>query len=144
MGLDRALMTGLGLMVIGAALMIGWDGATPVASIVAAQVVSGAGVSLTLVASAADALAQFTPEEAGTGSALFNSLRQLGAAMGVAVPAVAFELLAAGSRTADATLAGSTAAFTIRLAVLALPLVLVVATRRSPRISPSRTSPSKA
>ena len=144
MGLDRALVTGLALLVVGAALMLGWDGATPVAWIVAAQVVSGAGVSLTLVASAADALAQFTPEEAGTGSALFNSLRQLGAAMGVAVPAVAFELLAAGSRTPDAALAGSSAAFGIRLVVLALPLVLVVATRRSPRLSRSRTSPSNA
>ncbi len=131
MGLDRALLVGLALMVGGAALMIGWDGSTSVPWILVTQLVSGAGVSLTLVASAADALAQFTPQEAGSGSALFNSLRQLGAAMGVAVPAVAFELLAAGSRTPDAALAGSTAAFSIRLAVLALPLLLVVVSRRT-------------
>jgi hypothetical protein len=42
------------------------------------------------------------------------------------VPAVAFELIAAGSRTPEATLAGSTGAFAIRLAVLAIPLLLVL------------------
>ncbi|HEX7196314.1 MAG TPA: MFS transporter [Candidatus Limnocylindria bacterium] len=131
MGLDRALLVGLALMVGGAALMIGWTATTPVPWILLTQLVGGAGVSLTLVASASDALAQFEPEEAGSGSALFNSLRQLGAAMGVAVPAVAFELLAAGSRTPDAALAGSTAAFLIRLAVLSLPLLLVVLARRA-------------
>jgi hypothetical protein len=72
-------------------------------------------------------MAQFTPSKAGTGSALFNSLRQLGAAMGVAVPAVVFELIAAGSRDTDAVLTGSTGAFAIRLGVLTIPLVLVLA-----------------
>ena len=74
------------------------------------ELLNGAGISITLVASADDAMAQFTPDEAGTGSALFNSLRQLGAAMGVAVPAVAFEMVAAGSRTPEGALTGSTGA----------------------------------
>jgi hypothetical protein len=75
-------------------------------------------------------MSQFAPADAGTGSALFNSLRQLGAAMGVSVPAVAFEALAAGSRTTEAALAGSTAAFSVRLAVLAVPLLLALGVRR--------------
>jgi hypothetical protein len=79
-----------------------------------------------LVASATDALSQFTPAEAGTGSALFNSLRQLGAAFGAALPAVAFEFVAHGSRTADAALAGSSAAFLLRTVVLAIPFALVL------------------
>ena len=121
------MLLGLVILVSAAALMVTWDAATPIWLVVAIQLLNGAGISVTLVASADDAMAQFAPAEAGTGSALFNSLRQLGAAMGVAVPAVAFEVLAAGSRTAEAALAGSTAAFGIRLAILVLPLVLAVA-----------------
>jgi EmrB/QacA subfamily drug resistance transporter len=128
-GLDRALLLGVALMVAAAALMLSWRAGTPVWWIVANQVVTGAGVAITLVASATDAMAQFAPEEAGTGSALFNSLRQLGAAMGVAVPAVAFELVASGSRSTDAVLGGSIAAFLIRLVVLSAPLVAVLVQR---------------
>ena len=126
-GAETAMLIGLLILVSAAALMVTWDAATPVWLVIAIQLLNGAGISVTLVASADDAMAQFAPAEAGTGSALFNSLRQLGAAMGVAIPAVAFEILAAGSRSSEAALAGSTAAFAIRLAILALPLVLAVA-----------------
>ena len=130
-GVDRAMLLGLVSLVVGAALMLTWGGDTPVWWIVATNVVSGFGIAITLVASATDALSQFTPEEAGTGSALFNSLRQLGAAMGVAIPAVAFELAASGSRAPHAALAGSTSAFAIRLGVLAIPLLLLLAMSRT-------------
>ena len=129
-GVDRALLLGLVSLVGGAALMLTWGPDTPVWWIVAANLVNGLGIAVTLVASATDALSQFTPEEAGTGSALFNSLRQLGAAMGVAIPAVAFELVAAGSRTPEAALAGSGSAFAIRLGVLTVPLILLVVMSR--------------
>jgi len=125
-GVDRSLLIGLALLVAGAAVMVGWNGETPLPMVVATNLVTGAGIALTLVASATDAMEQFAPEEAGTGSAVFNSLRQLGAAMGVAIPAAAFELVATGSRTPAASLGGSTAAFAVRLAVLAIPLVLVI------------------
>ncbi|HEX2222077.1 MAG TPA: hypothetical protein VHK06_06085, partial [Candidatus Limnocylindria bacterium] len=46
-------------------------------------------------------------------------------ALGVALPAVAFGLVAGGERTADAALAGSSAAFVLRIAVLAIPLGLL-------------------
>ncbi len=130
-GVDRALLLGVLLTLLGSSLMLTWGADTPVWWVVAVGLISGAGVAVTLVASATDALAQFRPEDAGTGSALFNSLRQLGAAMGVAIPAVAFELVAAGSRSEPASLAGSTAAFLIRTVVLAIPLALVLAGRRS-------------
>ena len=129
-GVDRALLLGLASVVGGAALMLTWGPDTPVWWIVATNLVNGLGIAITLVASATDALSQFTPEEAGTGSALFNSLRQLGAAMGVAIPAVAFELVAAGSRTPEAALAGSGSAFTIRLGVLTVPLILLIVMSR--------------
>ncbi len=127
LGVDRALLSGLLLLVGSALVMTTWGAATEPWFIVLTNLLTGAGISVTLVASAADALSQFTPEQAGTGSALFNSIRQLGAAMGVALPAVAFELVAGGSRGAEATLEGSTAAFVLRLAVLAIPLIVVIA-----------------
>lgn len=130
---DRALLLGLFLLVGSGAAMLAWGAATPLWFVVATNLVVGGGLAITLVASAADALSQFTPAEAGTGSALFNSIRQLGAATGVALPAIAFELVAAGSRSADASLAGSTAAFAVRLAFLIVPLALVVARLRPVR-----------
>jgi MFS family permease len=133
LSVDRALLVGLLLLVGSGAAMLAWGAATPLWFVVATNLVVGGGLAITLVASAADALSQFTPAEAGTGSALFNSIRQLGAATGVAVPAIAFELVAAGSRTAEASLAGSTAAFAVRLAFLVVPLALVVARLRPAR-----------
>lgn len=127
LGIDRALLSGLALLVVSAVAMTGWGATTESWLIVLTNLVTGAGIALTLVASATDALSQFAPGEAGTGSALFNSLRQLGAAMGVALPAVAYELLASGSQGPDSALAGSTAAFLTRLAVLAIPLMIVAA-----------------
>ncbi len=138
LGVDLSLRVGLLLLVAGAALMLTWDAGAPIWWIVGTGAVTGAGIALTLVASATDALAQFTPEAAGTGSALFNSLRQLGAAMGVALPAVAFELVAAGSRTSADALAASFAAFAIRLAVLVVPLVLLLTVGRQPAVVRTR------
>jgi EmrB/QacA subfamily drug resistance transporter len=141
-GVERALLGGLLLLVAAAAAMVvTWNGETPLWFIVATNLVTGAGISVTLVASASDAMAQFTPAEVGTGSAVFNSLRQLGAAMGVAVPAVVFELIAGGSRTPDATLDGSTGAFAIRLVVLAIPLLLVLG---RPLLERARAAPAPA
>jgi EmrB/QacA subfamily drug resistance transporter len=137
LGIDRALLTGLLLLVGSAAGMATWGGTTEPWLIVLIHLLTGAGIALTLVASATEALSQFAPGEAGTGSALFNSLRQLGAALGVALPAVAFEVVAAGSQDADSALAGSSAAFLTRLAVLAIPLMLLAARWRSrPTVAP--------
>jgi DHA2 family methylenomycin A resistance protein-like MFS transporter len=126
LGVDRSVLLGLTLLLAGASLMATWGQGTYLWFIVVTNLFTGGGLALTLVASATDALSQFTPAEAGTGSALFNSLRQLGAAFGAALPAVAFEFVARGSRTADAALAGSSAAFLLRVAVLAIPFALVL------------------
>jgi EmrB/QacA subfamily drug resistance transporter len=126
LGVDRVVLLGLSLLLGGAAVMATWGQGTPLWLIVVTNLLTGAGLALTLVSSATDALSQFTPAEAGTGSALFNSLRQLGAAFGAALPAVAFEFVAHGSRTPDAASAGSSAAFLLRMAVLAIPFALVL------------------
>jgi EmrB/QacA subfamily drug resistance transporter len=139
LGVDRALLWGLALLVGSAAAMTMWGASTEPWLIVLTNLVTGAGIALTLVASATDALSQFPPEEAGTGSALFNSLRQLGAAMGVALPAVAYELVAADSQSPGSALTGSSAAFLARLVVLAIALVLVAARWRA-RAAPVRAA----
>jgi MFS transporter, DHA2 family, methylenomycin A resistance protein len=126
-GVDAATLIGLAVLLTAAIGMLTWTATTPLWLVVAVLMINGLGISTTLVASADDAMAQFSPAEAGTGSALFNSVRQLGAAMGVAIPAVAFEALAGGSRTPEAALSGSTAAFAVRVVVIALPLLLVLA-----------------
>lgn len=140
LGVDRALVWGLALLVGSAAAMMTWGSTTEPWLIVVTNLVTGAGIALTLVASATDALSQFAPGEAGTGSALFNSLRQLGAAMGVALPAVAYELAAAGADGPDSSLAGSSAAFLLRLVVLGIPLILVAARWRARSASAQATA----
>jgi Na+/melibiose symporter-like transporter len=126
LGVDRGILLGLTLLLVGASLMATWDSRTAFWFIVVTNLLTGGGLALTLVASATDALSQFPPAEAGTGSALFNTLRQLGAAFGAALPAVAFEFVAHGSRTADSALAGSSAAFLLRTAILVIPFALVL------------------
>jgi len=126
LGVDQAQLLGLSVLVTSAVLRATWNDSTDVSFIFATNLVTGLGLSVTLVASATDALSQFAPSEAGTGSAVFNSLRQIGAALGVALPAVAFELVAAGSRSPDAVLSGSSAAFLLQIGVLAIPLGLIL------------------
>jgi EmrB/QacA subfamily drug resistance transporter len=133
LGVDRAQLLGLSVLVAGALIRVSWDGSTEVWLIVLANLITGSGLSIALVASATDALSQFAPADAGTGSALFNSLRQIGAALGVALPAVAFELVALGSRTPSAVLAGSNAGFILQVAVLAIPLALILSRWRPRR-----------
>jgi len=48
-----------------------------------------------------------------------------------------FEFVAHGSRTADAALAGSSAAFLLRMAVLAIPFALVLLRWRRPAPGPA-------
>lgn len=133
MGVERSLLLGLLLLVGSGAAMVSFGADTSVAMLMIVLLVNGAGIAVTLVASATDALSGFAPSEQGTGSAVFNSLRQLGAAFGVAAPAVAFELIAQGSRSTEAALGGSTAAFALRVAVLAIPLVVALVRWRSGR-----------
>jgi EmrB/QacA subfamily drug resistance transporter len=140
LGVDRAVVLGLSFLLAGASLMAAWGLNTPVWFIVVTNLFTGVGLALTLVASATDALSQFTPAEAGTGSALFNSLRQLGAAFGAALPAVAFEFVARGSRTPDAALDGSSAAFLLRLVVLAIPFALVLLRWRRAAVASVRST----
>lgn len=135
LGETPAMLLGLGLLVGSTAVMVTWGRDTAPWTIAVTLVLSGVGIGLTLVASATEALSQFSQAESGVGSALFNSVRQLGAALGVALPAVAFELVAAGNRSEEAALGGSTASFWLRLVVLCVPLLLVFALWRTSAVA---------
>jgi hypothetical protein len=75
-------------------------------------------------ASTMSALAEFAPSEAGTASGAFNSLRQVGSSLGVAIPAAAFDLALA---TGGDQLAGSTWAFASRAVFFGIIVAVVVA-----------------
>jgi hypothetical protein len=109
---------------VAAALMIGFDRSTPFALVAFVGMLGGVPLALGVTASTACALAEFAPEEAGVASGVFNSLRQVGSSLGVAVPAVAFDFAVAAAAE-QGVLAGSVAAFASRAATFLLVLVLV-------------------
>jgi hypothetical protein len=99
----------------------------PIVSFLAA--LGGVPLAIGVTASTVCALAEFPPSEAGIASGVFNSLRQVGSLLGVAIPAAAFDIAAAGavaSGAATAAMSGSTAAFLTRAAVFGIALLLVL------------------
>ena len=121
-GPDRTMTACLLVAVIAAALMIGLDASTPLPVVSLLAALGGAPIAVAVTASTLRALADFPPQEAGVASGVFNSLRQVGASLGVAIPAAVFELVAASSGPAAAT----SAAFASRAVVFGLVLVAVV------------------
>ena len=71
-----------------------------------------------------------TAEDAGIAAGVFNSLRQVGSALGVAIPAAAFDYVLAPGATD--LMPGSHAAFVSRVVVFALALVAVLFLLRRP------------
>ena len=67
---------------------------------------------------------------------MFNSLRQVGSAFGVAIPAAAFDLAVANGATD--LMPGSHAAFVSRAVVFALSLLAVLLLLRRPLAAPPR------
>ena len=101
----------------------------------------GVPIALGVTASTICALAEFSAADAGIAAAVFNSLRQVGSSLGVAIPAAVFDAVAGKGNVASD--AGSSAAFLSRAVVFFVCLVLVVAilpraaARRSPAASPA-------
>ena len=92
-------------------------------------------MSLGVVASTMTALSEFAPADAGIAAGVFNSLRQVGSAFGVAIPAAAFDLAVANGATD--LMPGSHAAFLSRVVVFALSLLAVVLLLRRPLAAPA-------
>jgi hypothetical protein len=107
--------------------MIGFGATTPLPIVSLVAAIGGVPIALGVTASTIRALAEFAAAEAGIASAVFNSLRQVGSSLGVAIPAAVFDATAAGRSGAGALEAGSSAAFASRAVVFVVCLVLVVA-----------------
>ncbi len=127
LGTERVMIGSLVIAALAAALMIGFGATTPLPIVSLVAAIGGVPIALGVTASTIRALAEFPAAEAGIASAVFNSLRQVGSSLGVAIPAAVFDAAAAGSPGAGASEAGSSAAFASRAVVFVVCLVLVVA-----------------
>jgi EmrB/QacA subfamily drug resistance transporter len=127
-GPERVMIGSIALAAGAAAAMVGFDRSTPLVVVSLVAAVGGVPIALGVTASTVCALAEFPPEEAGIASGVFNSLRQVGSSLGVAIPAAVFDLALAGAPGAD-PLAGTVGAFASRavvfVAVLGLLAVLL-------------------
>jgi predicted MFS family arabinose efflux permease len=136
-GTAQTMVLSLVFALAAALLMVAFDPTTPlvVVSIVAA--LGGVPMSLGVVASTMTALSEFAPAEAGIAAGVFNSLRQVGSAFGVAIPAAAFDLAVADGATD--LMPGSHAAFVSRAVVFAIILGAVWLLLRRPLAVPAAT-----
>jgi len=123
-GPERTMVGSLVVTIVAAGLMVLFDGGTPFPLVALVALLGGVPLALGVTASTVCALAEFPPHEAGVASGVFNSLRQVGSSLGVAVPAVAFDVALAGSADGG-LLSGSTAAFASRAVVFVIILALV-------------------
>ena len=125
-GPERTMVASLVLSVITAAVMATFDGSTPLPLVGLVAAAHGTPIALGVVASTVCALAEFPPEQAGIASGVFNSLRQVGSALGVAIPAAVSDLVTGGTAVGASVQAGATAALASRAVVFALVLIPVI------------------
>jgi EmrB/QacA subfamily drug resistance transporter len=143
LGPERVMIGSLAIAAVVAALMVGFGPTTPLVAVSILAAAGGVPIALGVTASTLKALAEFPPAEAGVASGVFNSLRQVGSSLGVAIPAALFDAAAAGGTGEAALEAGSTAAFASRAVVFTICLVLVVmilpraARRTAPAAAPA-------
>jgi predicted MFS family arabinose efflux permease len=91
-GPERVLILSPAGGLLGGLAMVAFDSATPYPVIAVVAALAGIPIALGVTAGAMLALAEFPPAEAGVASGVFNSLRQVGSTLGVAVPAALFDL----------------------------------------------------
>ncbi len=104
--------------------MVGFDAATPYVAIALLGTLLGASGAFGILTSAAGAVAEFAPQDARVASGIFNSIRQVGSALGVAIPAAAFDLVAGGAFSGEIVFDGVRWALAARAIVMALAVVL--------------------
>jgi MFS family permease len=139
-GAPRMMVLSLAFAFGAALLTLAFDTTTSLVFVSAVAALGGVPMSLGVVASTVTALSEFQPADAGIAAGVFNSLRQVGSAFGVAIPAAAFDL----AITAGATdlMPGSHAAFVSRAVVFGLALVAVWLLLRRPLAVPVGEGPA--
>jgi DHA2 family methylenomycin A resistance protein-like MFS transporter len=129
-GASKVMVWSLVFALAAAVLMAAFDASTPFVVVSAVAALGGVPIALGVVASTVTALSEFRPEDAGIAAGAFNSLRQVGSALGVAIPAAAFDYALAPGATD--LMPGSHAAFVSRIIVFAIALVAVLLLLRRP------------
>ena len=124
-GPERVMLGSLALATLAAACMALFTTTTPLVVVSLLAALGGVPLALGVTASTVCALAEFAPSEAGVASGVFNSLRQIGSLLGVAIPAAIFDLAAAAAPADSAAMAGSSAALASRAVVFGLALLAV-------------------
>jgi len=118
---ERPLMIGgLALTAVMVVVLAGFDGTSPLWLIVPIGALLGVATAATIVTSAAVAVGEFPPEEAGVASGVFNSIRQVGSALGVALPAAAYDLAAGGRFSGAPVFDGTRGALVLAATMLLL------------------------
>ncbi len=123
-GESRAMILAGGVSALGGAAMVGFDAATPYVAIALLGTLLGASGTFGILTSAAGAVAEFAPQDAGVASGIFNSIRQVGSALGVAIPAAAFDLVAGGAFSGEIVFDGVRWALAARAIVMALAVAV--------------------
>jgi len=125
-GHRTTLLAGLVGSALGAMALVTLDGGSPYALIAAIEVPIGVVMSLVLVTSAAGAVAEFSPQDAGIAAAIFNSVRQIGTSLGVAIPAAVYDTITGGSLQGADVVSGTRWAMAVT-AVMLTAVTIVVA-----------------
>ena len=141
-GHRTVLITGLVGCVVCALLLVGLPADASFLSIVALEIPLGVVMSFVLVTSAAGAVAEFGPQDAGIAAAIFNSVRQVGTSLGVAIPAAVYDSVTGGALQGATVIEGARWAMAVTAVAFIVTTVVVtpLITARSPR--PALTSPS--
>ena len=137
------LLAGLVLCSASALALVSLPPDVPFAAIALLELPLGLAMSLVLVTSAAGAVAEFSPEDAGVAAAIFNSVRQVGTSLGVAIPAAVYDVVTGGSLVGAAVIDGARWAMFVTV-VAFLVTTVAVTMLTAPRPSPleARSSPS--
>jgi len=84
-GLRAVCTSGLGLVAVSSATYASVGDATPIAVVLVALFLSGTGLAVVMPPATESFIAHMRRERAGTGSAVANTIRQVGGALGVAI-----------------------------------------------------------
>lgn len=130
-GHRATLMSGLVASTACAFALVSLGPDVPFALIALIELPLGVAMSFVLVTSASGAVAEFAPEDAGVAAAIFNSVRQVGTSLGVAIPAAVYDVVTGGSLQGETVIDGTRWAMLVTAVAFALTTLIVGALVRS-------------
>ncbi|HYK98752.1 MAG TPA: hypothetical protein VEU77_10225, partial [Candidatus Acidoferrales bacterium] len=142
-GHRTTLLIGLVGSALGAIALVALDASSPLALVAAIELPLGVVMSFVLVTSAAGAVAEFAPQDAGIAAAVFNSVRQIGTSLGVAIPAAVYDVVTGGSFAGGDVVDGTRWAMLVTAMMLCAVTTIVASLVRA-RTSTTADKPAAA